>query len=400
MTKRRVLFALVASLIVGMAVVSGCLPTTRTPAPSPTPTGRVEPTLPPEAPEEFQIVWQTWQSLRQDFVSRDQLDPKKLSEGAVRGMIQALDDPYASFLDPSQYAQEQEDLRGSFEGIGAEVTMRDNQVVVVAPIPDTPAERAGIRPGDVIISVDGESMDGKTVQEVVRRIRGTRGTVVSIGIRHLGAADPVTITVVRDEIRIVSVRYVYYADGTANVRITSFGQNTDKELGEAIAQMKKDKPRGILLDLRNNPGGLLDSVVNVASRFLKDGLVLYEVDGRGDRTDWKVRRTERVPEAPVVVLVNGFSASASEVLAGALRDHGRATLVGEKTFGKGSVNTFRELSDGSGIYFSIARWYTPSGELIEGVGIQPDVEVKQGEGSASDDQLDKALDVLKEKMGG
>lgn len=390
---KRILVPVLLVLLVLIAS-AGCTGSTASPQ------ATAQATLPADIPQEFSILWEAYQNLREDSVIREQLDPKKLSQGAVRGMLLASGDPYASYLDPEQYLEEQEDIRGSFEGIGAEVAMREGQVVIVAPIPDTPAERAGIKAGDIILSVDGASVEGKTLMEVVRLIRGPRGTVVTIGVRRGTSAQELSFTVTRDVIRIRSVRYVLYADGTANLKITGFTDGTNRELGEAITQMKKDNLKGIVLDLRNNPGGLLDSVINVASRFLKDGLVLYELDAQGNRTDWKVRRLDRVPDVPVVVLVNRYSASASEVLAGALRAHGRATLVGEKTFGKGSVNTLRQLSDGSGVYFSTARWYTPSGELIEGKGLQPDMEVTQPESGSEDVQLDKALEVLKGKIGG
>jgi carboxyl-terminal processing protease len=217
--------------------------------------------------------------------------------------------------------------------------MREGKLTIVAPIPDTPAERAGIRPGDIILEVDGESTEGITLMEAVFKIRGPKGTPVTLLVLHKGEEKPVPITIIRDVIKVRTVRVENLPDGVVHLTITSFLENTDEELKEALRQIKRDGARGIVLDLRNNGGGLLDTTVRVASQFLKTGLVLYEVDGRGERRDWQVRPGGLATDIPMVVLVNGFSASGAEVLAGALRDHDRAKLIGERTFGKGSVNT-------------------------------------------------------------
>jgi carboxyl-terminal processing protease len=350
-------------------------------------------------PPEFDILWEAWQALRENSIYGGELDAKSLSEGAVHGMMQSLDDPYAAYLDPELYSMQQEDLEGSFEGVGARVAMRNGQVMILAPLPGSPAESAGIRPGDIIIEVDGESTVDMNLYEVVALIRGPSGTTVSLGIQHEGEDKPVTIDVTRERIDVPSVTLVEMLPGdVAHVRIEEFSDDTDEEFEAVRAEIQKEGARGLVLDLRNNPGGILESVVNTASWFLKDGLVLYEIDSKGSRTEWQVRKVGQVIELPIVVLVNQFSASGSEVLAGALQDRGEAIVVGEKTFGKGSVNTLQPLSDGSAVYYTIARWYTPNGRLIEGEGLQPDITVESQPGSPADEQLERALEELRTMM--
>ena len=352
-----------------------------------------------QMPPEFDILWEAWQALRENSIYGGELDAKSLSEGAVHGMMQSLGDPYAAYLDPELYRMQQQDLEGSFEGIGARVAMQNGQVMVLAPLPGSPAESAGIRPGDIIIEVDGESTVDMNLYEVVALIRGPSGTTVSLSIYHEGEDKPVTIDVTRERIDVPSVTLVEMLPGdVAHLRIEEFSDDTDEEFEAVRAEIEKEGARGLVLDLRNNPGGVLESVVNTASWFLKDGLVLYEIDSKGSRRDWQVRKVGQVIELPIVVLVNRFSASGSEVLAGALQDRGEAVLVGEKTFGKGSVNTLHPLSDGSAVYYTIARWYTPNGRLIEGEGLQPDITVESQPGSPTDEQLERALEELHTMM--
>ena len=354
--------------------------------------------LPEGAPEEFNILFEVWDAIKQDHFNRDSLDAEILSQGAVRGMLEALDDPYASYLTAQQYAMDSQDFKGFFEGIGAEVSMRDGRIMIVAPIPDTPAERAGIRPGDVILEINGESTEGISLLEAVSKIRGAKGESVDLLILHRTSVEPVRVTIVRDVIQVSSVKLKVFVGQIAHLRITSFTGTTEQELIEALEKIERFESRGVILDLRNNPGGLLDSVVRVTSHFIDDGLVLYEVDGRGNRKNWQVNSDGKAKEIPLVTLVNEFTASGSEVLAGALIDHERSTVIGATTFGKGSVNTIRRLSDGSGLYFTVARWYTPDGTLIEGEGVEPHIVVKQSEDDLEDLQLDKAIEILEKEI--
>jgi len=347
-------------------------------------------------PPEFGRLQEVWDLLGREHFDRERLDAGKLSDGAIRGMLQALDDPYASFLNPQQYALESQDFKGFFEGIGAEVGMRDGRITILSPMPDTPAAQAGIKPGDVILEINGESTEGITLLEAISKIRGQKGTTVQLEVVHLNSREPVTITVARDVIKLQSVRFLMLTGGIGHMRISSFAETTNQEVRNALEKLEGSRGVGLVLDLRNNPGGLLSSVVDVTSQFLDKGLVLYEIDAHGQRTDWAVKSGGQGQDIPMVVLVNEFSASASEVLAGAIIDHGRAKVIGNKTFGKGSVNTLRSLRDGSAVYFTIARWFTPNGNLIEGKGITPDVAVLNPADGSEDVQLDRAIQILQE----
>ena len=352
------------------------------------------------APKEFDAVEEAWQILSREFVDRDRLTPETLSEGAIRGMLDVLEDPYSSYLAPKRYTIEKSDQEGHFSGVGAEVTMRNGRLTVVAPIAGTPAERMGIRPGDVILEVDGESLEGKNLLESVLLIRGPRGSTVSLLVLHHGDMEPILIDIVRDVIEMSSVMWRMVEEEVAYLRISSFVEGTLQELKEALKEIQGENAQGLILDVRNNPGGLLTTTVEMTSQFLtpEQGLVLYEIDGTGQRTDWKILPGGLATEIPLVVLVNHFSASASEVLTGALQAHHRAVIVGETTFGKGSVNTLRKLRDGSGIAFTIARWYTPDNQLIEGEGLTPDIVVEQPADAQEDLHLRKAIEVLRSGM--
>jgi len=351
-----------------------------------------------DLPPEFDRLAEVWKLLEEEHIDGASLDSEALSAGAVRGLLRALDDPYASFLNAEQFGVESQDLKGFFEGIGAHVSMRDGQLVIIAPMQGSPAEKAGIQPGDKILAINGGSTAQITLLEAVSKIRGKKGTSVDLLVLHLNQAEPLTITVTRGVIPLNSVRLTMLADGVGHLRIFNFGDKTKEELEKALEEFREAEGTGLVLDLRNNPGGLLRSVVDVAGHFLKDGLVLYEVDAHGKRTDWDAKTGGDALDIPLVVLVNQFSASASEVLSGALMDHDRAEVIGVTTFGKGSVNTLRPLSDGSGIYFTIGRWYTPLGTLIEGEGITPDIVVEMPPDSTEDVQLSRAVEVLQRQV--
>ena len=350
-------------------------------------------------PEEFGRLFEIWDVLNEEHFQRDSWDPEILAEGAIRGLLGELDDPYAAYLSPKQYSLETQDFKGSFEGIGAQVAMKDGQITIIAPIPNTPADMSGVLPGDIILEIDGESTEGLSMQEAVIKIRGPKGDPVTLLVRRQAGGDPVTLTIFRDVIDVKSVVLQKLAGGIGHLRITNFGDTTYQEVVEALQELEDSNARGIILDLRNNPGGLLKSVVDVTGHFLDGGLVLYEKDSEGSRKDWNAKSGDPTDDIPLVVLVNEFSASGSEVLAGALMDRGRGTIIGVKTFGKGSVNTLRPLSDGSGIYFTVARWFTPNGTLIEGEGLEPEILVFQPEDGNEDRQMDVAIETLKIKIG-
>ena len=363
-----------------------------------------KPVVRPDAvPGDLGIVWEAWSLLNQDYVDPSELNGEDFSERAIRGMLTVLGDPQTAYLSPEIMTGSFSDVfRGNFEGIGAHVNMnRDGQLVIQSPIPGGPAEAAGIKPGDIILEVDGESLEGLSLLEAVSKVRGPRGSTVELLVKHLGALDPVLIPVVRDKIPLVSVRLRSRPeDRFAHVRIEQFYPTTPDDLRETILEVVEAGTEGIILDVRNNDGGTLASVVGIASLFLKpeDDLVLYVERGDGTRQDWRVRDEEGMQiatEVPMVMLINERSASSSEVLAGALQDHARATIIGEQSFGKGSVNILRPLSNGGGLYITIAHWHTPTGRIIHGEGITPDIEVTHRDAQEQDiRQLRRAIEEL------
>ena len=337
----------------------------------------------------FASVEQAWDIILSDYVEKDKIDVEELSQAAIQGMVEVLDDPYTTYLDRETYQLSFEDLEGKFEGIGAEITISDGQLTVIAPFAGSPAAEAGIQSGDAVLEIDGMSTSGIGLYEAVLKVRGPKGTPVRLLILHPGETEPVEIVVIRDEIEVPSVHFEMRGD-IAYINI-NFTEKTNEELSPVLEAIAAEKAIGIILDLRHNPGGLLGAVVDIASRFLAEGEVVVSIrDNEGNLGTIKVNRQEITTDLPIVVLVDGFSASGSEVLAGALQDHGRATIAGTTTFGKGSVNYLIQLEDGSGLYITAARWLTPNGSLIEGKGIVPDIELEL----SGEDAIQWAIDYL------
>ena len=358
--------------------------------------------IPEGVPEELAVVWQVWSMLADEHVDRATFDPEIFTEASIRGMLVALGDPHTNYVGPDVFGIENQDIRGRFEGIGAHVSMNaDGRLLVVAPIADSPAEKAGIRPGDVILEVDGESIEGISLIEAVSKIRGPRGSTVRLLVQHVGSVEKVLIEVERGVIPLQSV-ILRSEPGhrVAHIRLTNFYEDTADDLAMTIREALAAGSEGIVLDVRDNPGGLLSSVVDVTSMFVDDGLILYEVNGDGNRKDWVDRRNDDVlEEVPMVILANQFSASASEILVGALQDHSRATVIGKKTFGKGSVNILRQLDNGGGLFLTFARWYTPDGRVIDRNGLEPDIEVIHGDPQQEDiRQLERAIETLEAEI--
>ena len=345
----------------------------------------------PNSEPGLEIIEEAWQIIFEEYVEKDKLDAAKLSEAAIKGMLEALDDPYTSYLNAQTYQMSKGDLAGKFEGIGAYVGIRDEQLIIISPIPDSPADRAGIRAGDIILAVEDTPTVGMSLEEVVLRIRGPEGTPIRLLILHQGDTEPEEIEIIRAEIKVPSVTFEMKED-IAYIRIYHFSQRTNAELRVILEDIAEQEATGIILDLRSNPGGLLNAVVDVANRFLTEGVVLFVLDNQGKQTSWPVEPRTITTDLPLVALSDNLSASASEVLIGALQDHGRATIAGVTTFGKGSVNTLNQLKDGSGLYITTARWLTPNGRLIEGKGIEPDFVLElEGE-----DAIQWAIDYLKD----
>ncbi len=303
-------------------------------------------------------------------------DRKELMENAIEGMLEGLD-PHSTYMDEDEYKEMQETTSGEFTGVGIEISSENGQVTVVSPIEDTPAYRAGLLPGDIILSIDGEPTQELSLQEVVTRIRGPKGSKVELTIKHLNAATPKTVEIIRDSIPLISVKDAELEEGYHWLRITRFSERTTDDLHEAIENATKKPLKGMILDMRNNPGGLVDEAVSVADTFLSGGKDIVSIRGRSKVSVRRYTSKNQSDDVtvPLVVLVNAGSASASEIVAGALRDHKRALIVGEKTFGKGSVQNIIPLADGSGLKLTVALYYTPNGNSIQAEGITPDIEV-------------------------
>jgi carboxyl-terminal processing protease len=316
------------------------------------------------------------------FVQKDYVEEtnsKDLVYGAIKGMLETLD-PHSAFMPPNMYKEMQEETKGRFEGLGIEITIKDGVLTVVSPIEDTPAFRAGILAGDQILKIDGESTKNLTLMDSVKRLRGPKGTKVTITIMREGFAKPKDFALTRDVIPIRSVRHDLLEKQFGYIRLSQFQEKTESEFDKALKALEEESKgsmKGLILDLRNNPGGLLDQAVKVGDRFIESGLI---VSMEGRREDQKMKfyahAPGTLPRYPLVVLVNGGSASASEIVAGAIQDHGRGILVGTQTFGKGSVQTIFPLKDGSGLRLTTARYFTPNGRSIQAKGIIPDIIVK------------------------
>jgi len=343
----------------------------------------------PDTDQEFDKLQEVWDIIFEEYVEPENLDSEALEEGAIRGVLEALDDPWSAYLDEESYQLSMSDLQGKFEGIGAYVGLVEEQVVIIAPMPGSPAEEAGILPGDIVLEVDGMPTSEMTFIETILNIRGPKGTPVIVTVQHENETDTVEIEIIRDEIEVASV-YHEMLDDIAHIIISSFNERTEDEIFLVLQEITQNGATGIILDLRTNPGGILDTVVNIASRFIDEGVVLYVVDNEGNKTSMSVKPKSLVVDLPLVVLVDEYSASGSEVLAGALQDTGRAAVAGKTTYGKGSVNVLHRLSDGSGIYITIARWQTPSGQLIEGKGVKPDYPLEL----EGDELIDWAIEFL------
>ena len=322
--------------------------------------------------------------LNRNYIGREFLNDEELREAAINGLIDSLADTGTFYIDPISN-QVSIGPSGTFEGIGATVSQQGGEIIIVRPFPDSPAEAAGVLPGDVILAVEGESAEGWTVDKAVLRIRGPKGTPVTITVRHLDGSTE-EITIIRDEIKVESVTttppggILRDADGNevsdfAYLRIFEFAQRTPEEVEEIVREAEESGKQGLIIDVRGNPGGLLQETVDTADLFLDSGTILIEVDREETERLFNARPGGAALNIPIVILQNQFSASGAEVLAAALQDNNRATIIGETSFGKGTVNLAHQLGDGGALFVSIGRWLTPKGVLIEGVGVRPDVEV-------------------------
>jgi carboxyl-terminal processing protease len=328
--------------------------------------------------DELRTFTEVFSKIKSDYV--ETVEDKKLLEDAIGGMLAGLD-PHSSYLDPQGYKEVRIGTEGQFGGLGIEVTMESGFVKVVSPIEDTPAAQAGLKPGDLIVRLDDKAVKGMTLAEAVKLMRGKPGTDITLTVVREGEGKPLKITVTRAVIRIQSVKSRLLEPGYGYLRITQFQANTDVNLKNAIKKLEKEnngKLKGLVLDLRNNPGGVLNAAVAVSDAFLSDGVIVY-TEGRVQDAKLKFTATpsDAIEGAPMVVLVNGGSASASEIVAGALQDNGRAIIIGTKTFGKGSVQTIMPMSNGAALKLTTARYFTPGGRSIQATGIEPDITTEQ-----------------------
>lgn len=354
--------------------------------------------IPAKAYENIRIFTDVLSIVQDNYA--EEVDLKNLIYGAVKGMLQGLD-PHSSFMAPEEYKEMQVETKGSFGGIGIEIGMRDNMLTVISPIEDTPAFRAGIKAGDKIVKIDEKYTKDMSINDAVKLMRGPKGAKVSIWILREGWKDPHEFAIIRDVIAIKSVKYKSLEDGFGYIRISQFQEKTANDLEDALNKLgsKDGKLKGLVLDLRNNPGGLLQQAVEVSDKFLDSGLIVY-TKGRAPGQDmrFEARAEGTHPQYPMIVMVNGGSASASEIVAGALQDHKRAVILGTQTFGKGSVQTIMPLSDGSAIRLTTSKYYTPSGRSIQAKGIEPDIAV--GDVAAKDHIKEKDLERHLEAEGG
>ncbi len=346
---------------------------------------------------DFSQFWQVWDSVKQQYVKQPVKDTD-LFYGAMQGMVAGLGDPYSEYFPPVAAAEFSKNLAGEFSGIGAEIGVKNNQLVVVAPLPETPAARAGLRPGDRILAIDKLPTLGMDVTTAVMKIRGPSTSSVDLAILRSGWDKPRDFTIHRAKINVPSVRFSMKPGNVAYVRVMQFNGDTTPGLNQAIKEIQNKKVSGIILDLRSNPGGYLDAAVSMASEWIRSGTVVSERSSNGSENAHPSEGLHRLAGIKTIVLVNKGSASASEIVAGALQDTKTGTVIGETTFGKGSVQDYQNLPDGSAFKITVAEWYTPGEHNINDKGITPDIEVKEDfdkEEVGQDVMIDKALELLK-----
>ena len=345
---------------------------------------------------DFGVFWEAWRMIENKY-TLEELDYEKMVFGAVSGMVDSLEDPYTVFLSPQDKSIFEQDMKGSFSGIGAEVGFRDKFLTIVAPLKGSPAEKAGLLSGDKVLKVDETEIIGMNIDEAVSIIRGEKGTMVKLTVRRDGLHELKEIEIIRDIIKIETVEWELKSGNIAYIRISQFKEETIDEFDSQIDNIIVSDPKGIIVDLRNNPGGYVSTLENIASRFLDNGDVIF-IEDFGDKRDvYKASGNNKFNNIPVVVLINEGSASASEIFAGALRDNKDAKLVGKTTFGKGLVQEMQDLKDGSALKVTVAKWLTPNEFDINKDGIEPDYEVEmtlEDYELDRDPQLEKAMDIL------
>lgn len=362
---------------------------------------KIDRVAPPDKNINFDLFWKIWDMLSAKYYDKTKLIPSDMIYGAISGMVASLGDPYTVFLPPKQNKVVNEDLSGSFEGVGMQIGFRSARLAVVSPLPDSPAEKAGVKPGDFIIHIKDEAKDvdvntsGIDLSEAVGLIRGKAGTVVKLTLAREGHDGPIEVAITRAKLDIPSVSLKFDdASNVAIIKVNKFAAETSEEWDKAVTEIVNKQPavNGVIVDLRNNPGGYLQEAVDLAGDFIEVGKVAVTEDhGDNGKIEHKIDRIARLSKYKTVVLINGGSASASEILAGALRDQKKIQLIGETSFGKGTMQEPVEIPGGSGLHVTIAKWLTPNGTWVNEVGLKPDIEILDDENTIEDEQLQKAV---------
>lgn len=346
---------------------------------------------------DFSAFWDVWDLLQEKYVEGDKLEEKKLYYGALRGLVDSIEDPYTVFMNPAISKEFSDDLKGEFEGIGAEIGIKGNILTIIAPLTDMPAQKAGLRSGDKVLAIDGEDTVGIFIDEAVRKIRGPKGTDVTLSVWRESFEEPQDFTITRAKIMVKSVKWEMRDEDIMVIKISHFNDDTEGLFDRAIRDVISKNPKAIILDLRNNPGGFLETAIEVASEWVEEGVIVIEKFSEDNKNEYLTRGRARLAGFKTAVLVNEGSASASEIVAGALQDHGLAAIVGMQTFGKGSVQALEKLDDGSSVKITVAHWLTPEGHNINEEGITPDEEVdltKEDYENDLDPQMEKAIEML------
>jgi len=391
-TKKKIIFVSLIIFLIGTGFSAGYF------------FGKFQVTCPVCKPEkiDFSLFWESWKVLEEKFVDHSKLDVQKMIYGAVSGMVKSLGDPYTIFLNPEETKKFREDVRGTFEGIGAEIGIKKGQLLIIAPLEGTPAQRAGLRSGDKILKINDISSTDLTIEEAVTLIRGLKGTEVILTIFREGWDKSKEIKIIRDTILVPSLKWELKNQDIAYIKIYQFSEKASLDFMLAAIEILNSPTKKIILDLRDNPGGYLEVAQDIAGWFLERGdiVAIEDFGSKHEKKEYKAEGPSRFLEYPVVILINQGSASGSEILAGALRDNRQIKLIGEKSFGKGSVQELEELREGSSLKITVAKWLTPKGDTITDKGLETDIKVEMTEEDYEQDkdpQLDKAIEIINEQ---
>lgn len=356
----------------------------------------------------FSMFWEVWDILEKNYFDKTKIDYNQMVYGSISGMVAALGDPYTAFLAPSENKIVEEDLSGAFEGIGIQLGYKGTQLAVITPLPDTPAEKAGIKPGDYIIGIKDESKDieigtvGMSLNDAVKIIRGPAGSKITLTLLRDGSNESFTADIVRSKVDVPSLLLSFIGDGEeiAHIKLLKFGAETLTEWQKIVRDiLKKETAKAVILDLRGNPGGYMDGAVDIAAEFVENNsTIVIEERSNGTKKEYKTDRIGLLTKTPFVIIVNQGSASASEILAGALREIKKVKIIGDISFGKGTIQEPIQLENGAGLHITVAKWLTPNGFWVDEKGIEPDVKIEDDSSTSNDEQLEKAIEILKQSI--